>query len=289
MRIAGLGVLVFAAFGPPSSSPGEPARAERPPWRAITTARLLQAMTSVQGYELAATANGPRFQADVILDLVREAQSVDPERRPLLIGHREWYEAFLARTGLTPSQAPVYVRRPYEMGQELAVDYRKDRIVEAVLKGPPPRTVADVWNFWARTPGKPDAYSYDDTHARPALRVTSKRLVRYRLVDYEDRLWYTEVSGLYGRPTSGALGVLFDIIGEARVEESRSAFAADGFQVVRGRATKWGLNRTETVTVGPDGQADRGVPPGRPDLLALEARLRETLAIRFRPFPKEPW
>ena len=42
------------------------------------------------------------------------------------------------------------------------------------------------------------------------------------------------------------------------------------------------------MTVWPDGHADQGVPASRPDLAALEARLREPLAIRFRPLPKEP-
>ena len=245
-------------------------------------------MKEVRAYELTATANGPRLQADVVLALVHEAQARDPERRPLFIGHREWYEAFLARTGLPPSKAPLYVRRPYEVGQDLVVDYRREAVVESVLQGPPPRVVANVRIFWERAPGKPDEYSYDDTLSSPHLRVTQKRLITYRLVDYADRLWYAEIAGLHGRPTSGALGVLFDLIGEARVQESRSAFLPDGVQVVRGRASKWGFDRTETMTVWPDGHADQGVPANRPDLVALEARLLEPLAIRFRPLPKEP-
>jgi hypothetical protein len=56
---------------------------------------------------------------------------------------------------------------------------------------------------------------------------------------------------------------------------------------VRGRAGKWGFDRTETVTVWPDGHADQGVPPGRPDLQAIEERLRQPLAIRFRPLPPD--
>jgi hypothetical protein len=148
--------------------------------------------------------------------------------------------------------------------------------------------VANVRIFWERAPGKPDEYSYDDNLSSPHLRVTQKRLISYRLVDYADRLWYAEISGLHGRPTSGTLGVLFDIIGEARVQESRSAFLPDGVQVVRGRASKWGFDRTETMTVWPDGHADQGVPANRLDLAALEARLVEPLGIRFRPLPKEP-
>jgi hypothetical protein len=277
-------LVVLAAW--PSASV---AQVEPPPsWRVVPTERLLEAMRNVRSYELTATANGPRLQADVVLELVREAEATDPQRRPLFVGHREWYEAFLACTGLPPSRAPIYVRKPHEVGQELVVDYRRELVVESVLQGPSPRRAANVRIFWARAPGKPDQYSYDDTLSNPTLRVTQRRLITYRLVGYADRLWYAEVSGLHGRPTSGALGVLFDLVGEARVEESRSAFTGDGFQVVRGRASKWGLDRTETVTVWPDGRAERGVPAGRPDLQALGTRLQEPLAIRFRPLPKEP-
>jgi hypothetical protein len=254
-----------------------------PPPRVVPVERLLAAMGRVRGYELTATANGPRLQADVLLDLVREAEAKDPERRPLFVGCREWYEAFLERTGLPPSMAPLYVRRPYEVGQDLVVDFRREAVVAAVLQGPSPRTAANVRISWPKAPGKPDQYSYDDALSRPSLRVTQRRLITYRLLDYGDRLWYAEVRGLHGRPTSGPLGVLFDLIGEARVEESRSAFHADGTQVARGRASKWGLEKTETVVVWPDGRAEKGVPAGRPDLLALERRLREPLAIRFQP------
>lgn len=253
----------------------------------IPVERLLAAMGEARSYDLTATANGPRLQAEVLLRLIREAEARDPERRPLLVGHREWYEAFLRRTGLAASAAPLYVRLPYEAGQDLVVDFRREAVIESVVRGPVPRRVANVRISWPEGPGRPDEYSYDDERARPTLRVTQKRVIRYRLVDYGDWLWYAEVSGLHGRPTSGALGLLFDLIGEARVVESRSAFAPDGIQVVLGHASKWGFDRTETMTVWPDGHADQGVPPGRPDLQALAARLREPLAIRFRPVPRE--
>jgi hypothetical protein len=283
--LAALAVLPWLA---PSVGPAVADARPTEAWRVVPTERLLEAMKEVRAYELTATANGPRLQADVVLALLHEAQATDPERRPLFIGHREWYEAFLARTDLPPSKAPLYVRRPYEVGQDLVVDYRREAVVEAVLQGPPPRSVANVRIFWERAPGKADEYSYDDNLSSPHLRVTQKRLITYRLVDYADRLWYAEIAGLHGRPTSGALGVLFDLIGEARVQESRSAFLSDGVQVVRGRASKWGFDRTETMTVWPDGRADQGVPANRRDLQTLEARLLEPLAIRFRPLPKEP-
>lgn len=259
-----------------------------PRWRVVPQERLVEAMDGVRSYDLTATANGPRLQADVVLALVREAQAQDPERRPLLVGHREWFLAFLARTGLTAEKAPLYVRRPHEVGQDLVVDFREELVVEAVQQGGRPRIAANVWISWARSPGKPGQYSYEDTLASPRLRVTQKRLITYRLLDYGDRRWYAQIEGLQGRPTSGALGVLFDLIGEAQVVDSRSAVADDGAQVVRGRARKWGIDRTETVTVWPNGHADRGVPAGRADLRALEQRLREPLAVRFRPMPALP-
>jgi hypothetical protein len=142
--------------------------------------------------------------------------------------------------------------------------------------------------FWERVPKQPDQYAYDDTLSNPNLRVIQDRLITYRLVEYADRLWYANVSGVHGRPTSGPLGVLFDLIGEARVEETRSAIVPDGVQVLRGRASKWGIERTETMTVWPDGHAEAGVPADRSDLVALQLRLLEPLAIRFRPLSKQP-
>ena len=156
-----------------------------------------------------------------------------------------------------------------------------------MLQGPTPRFAANVRLFW-KGAAKPDQFGYDDLFSRPHLRVTEKRLVSYRMVDYEDRLWYTEVHGLRGRPTSGPLGVLFDLIGEAKVDESRSAHVPDGVQVVRGKASKWGFERTETMTVFRDGRVERGVPPERGDLQALEARLKEPLKVRFKPLPAGP-
>jgi hypothetical protein len=271
------GTLLAAALASAQGTSGSPVR--------VPMERMLEAMRQVKGYSLTATANGPRLEADVVLSIVREALADDPGRRPLFFGHQEWFDAFLARTGLSPAQAPLYARLSYEIGQDMVVDYRREDVVEAVLEGPEPRVAADVWIFWKGGPGE---YSYVDTASRPNLRVTQKRLITYRLVEYDDRIWYADVSGLHGRPTTGALGVLFAVIGEARVEESRSAFLPDGLQIVRGRGSKWGIHRTAVATVWPDGHADKGIPPGRPDLLAVEARLEEPLAIRFRPMPAPP-
>jgi hypothetical protein len=251
--------------------------------RAVSADEILAAMQDSRDYELTATANGPRLQAEVLLRLIAAAETKDAAHHPLLVDHEQWFQAFLARTGLPAERAPLYVRLSHDIGQDLLADYRRDSVVAKVLQGPPPRHVANVRIWWAAR--KPQQISYEDALAVPKLQVTQSRLITYRLVDYGDRTWYAEVHGLRGRPTSGALGALFAVVGEATVIESWSAVAPDGTQVVRGHARKWWFDRTETVTVLPNGRGDRGVPRGRPDLAALEKKLKEPLAIQFQPLP----
>ncbi len=251
--------------------------------RQVSREEILAAMRESRGYRLTTTANGPRFQAEVLLRLIRQAETSDPAHLPLWIGHQEWFEAYLERTGLAAHEVPLYVRLAHEVGQGVLADYRRDRVVEEVIEGPEPLTVANIHIFWPDSTGKPDSYSYDDTLSTPKLRVTEKRDIMYRLVDYGDRLWYAEVSGLYGRPTSGPLGLLFETIGEARVLESRSTFAPGGIQIVRAHGQKMRISRTVTATIWPNGRAEKGVPRDRADLEALEQRLEEPLQIRFRP------
>jgi len=278
MRVlVSIGVALFGAVAA-VAAPRGPDGVER-----VSREAIVAAMRESRGYDLTATTNGPRLLAEVLLRLIRQAEARDVAHRPLWIGHHEWYEAFLERTGLAPQDAPLYVMLAYEVGQDVLVDSRRERVVAEVLEGPEPLTVANVHIFWSDAAGKPDSYSYDDTLSNPDLHVTQKRDIRYRLVDYGDRLWNAEVTGLYGRPTSGPLGLLFDVLGEVQVLESRSAVATDGIQVDRAQGRKLSITRDATVTIWPDGRADKGVPEDRPDLRALEARLEEPLGIRFVP------
>jgi hypothetical protein len=276
-RLRGLAVLALLWARPAGAA--DPADAPR----AVSKDEILAAMQSCRGYELRATANGPRVQAEVLLSLIAEAERGDPARRPLLLGNEEWYQAFLERLQVSSERAPLYARLAHDIGQDLVADWRRERVIEQVLTGPEPVRAANVRIYWADGPGKPKVLAYDDDLSEPKLRVVQSPLITYRLVDYGDRVWYAEVAGLRGRPKSGALGAIFALIGEASVVESRSATAPDGTMVARGHGRKWWFDRTETVAVLPSGRGDRGVPAGRPDLAALEARLEEPLAIRFRP------
>jgi hypothetical protein len=113
-----------------------------------------------------------------------------------------------------------------------------------------------------------------------------EREYRYRLLDLGDQVVFDEIRGLHGRPLSGLLGALFTLIGEGHAVFSRMAVAEDGVQLVVGQARKGFLVRTATATIQPDGTAEGGVPAGRPDLAALEARLREPLGIEYWPWPE---
>jgi len=104
-------------------------------------------------------------------------------------------------------------------------------------------------------------------------------VISYRLMDFGDMTVFDDIKGLRGRPTSGVLGFLFQLIGEGRVVENRMAIAGDGVQILRARARKAFFEVVSTVTVYPDGRAEKDLPPGRRDLAGLEARLKQPLKL----------
>jgi hypothetical protein len=242
---------------------------------------ILEAMRESDGYRLMATTNGARFQAETLLSLARRAERRDAERRPLRLGHAEWFAAYLARTGLPAEKAPTFVRLAYENGQDMEVDYRRERVIESPSK-PGPEAALNVVIWWSRRPDGRGSYSYEDLLATPHLRVTNERVITYRLVDFRGMTLYDEIDGLKGRPLSGLLSVLFRLIGEGQVVQNRMIISEDGLQISRARAEKAFMDVTSTVTVYPDGRTEKDVPEGRPDLVAIEARLKQPLELRYR-------
>lgn len=250
--------------------------------RVVSRQELVQAMRQIQGYEIAATTNAPRFGAQVFLHLAAEAIAGGGEGL-LLIRQSDWFPAFLEVAGLGEEEAPPGARLAYEHRQDMLIDYTMDQVIDAVEEGPPPALALGVTIAWPHRSGGVREYSYEDTLSVPKMRVTSRRVVRYRLLAYDDMVVYDEMDGLSGRPTSGLLGVLFSIIGDARVVRSRIAVSEDGFQVVRARARKGFLSPVSIATFGPDGRGDRGVPDERSDLRALERALEAPVRVRYHP------
>lgn len=250
--------------------------------QSVRSDEILAAMKRSQGFDPTATTNGARFQAEVLLALARDRRARDPSGPPFFIGHVEWFSAFLARTGLVEGQAPAFVRLARDHGQGVEVDYRTERVLREVGEAPRPRLALNVRIWWpARRDGK-SSYSYEDTLSTPHLKVTNERVMSYRLIEFEDMLVFGEIEGLLGRPTSGVLGLLFQVIGEGHVEENRMVITRDGLQISRAKARKAFLGVTTTVTVHPDGRTEKDLPPNRPDLAAVDVRLKRPLRLSYQ-------
>jgi hypothetical protein len=253
--------------------------------RSLDEPEILEAMQQSQGFNLRATTNGARLQAEVALRLARRALAADPARTPLFVGHGEWFAAYLKRTESSAAQAPLFVRLAFEHKQDMEIDYRSERVLESI-QGARPQLALNVRIWWPDTRGAAQEYSYEDTLSTPQLRVTNKRVITYRLLDFGDMVVFEDIEGLMGRPTTGVLGMLFRVIGEGSVEENRMALSADGLQLARARARKALFEVATTLTIYPDGRTEKDVPPGRPDLAALEARLKQPLRVRYRPLER---
>jgi len=263
-------LLARSAAAPPT--PEAPIR--------VPFADVLDAISRRHGYDLLATANGGRLQAEVLLDLARVAQEKRPDGPPLLIGHDEWFRALTQVAGVPAERAPIYTRLAWQNKQDVVVEYRPSRVIREVVKGPAPRLAVDVTISWPAAPGAPSEYSYEDTQSTPHLKVTDKRVITYHLLDYGDMIVLDQIEGLTGRPTSGALGVLFSVLGEGRIVEYRMVVMPDGLQVSRGRARKAFFEVATTLTVRPDGRTEKGVP-AEPRFRDIETRLAAPLEIRY--------
>jgi hypothetical protein len=258
-----------------------PARAASEAPVRVPYAEVLEAIRASSGFDRLAVTNGGRLQAEVLLRLARQARQRAPQGPPLLVGHEEWFRALLAATGAPESRAPVYAVLAHRHRQDVVAEYRDGRVVREVVKGPAPRLALDVTISWPGGKDVPDEYSYEDTTSTPHVKVTNKRVITYRLLEFDDFIAFEDMEGLTGRPTTGALGLLFAVIGEGRIVEYRMAVAPGGTQVSRGRAKKGFFEVATTLTVQPDGRSERGVPDD-PALRALAQRLERPLEIRYQ-------
>lgn len=249
----------------------------------IPQQRIAKAMQveGAKGYDLERTSNGVRLQAAVILDVVRERLRTDPDRRPFWLGHSDYFHAYLTVTGLAAEDAPTFARIGHEYGEDHVIDYRADRVVDEIRQGAQPDLAINVIAGWPAAPGAPEFYTYEDNESDPPLRVTHERTNSYRVLTFGDIIVYDDIDGIRGRATGGVLGLMFRVIGDGRAERSRMTVSSDGLQITRTTARKGPLRVTQTATVFPDGSAIRGIPDGRPDLDAIEDRLRAPLRIRY--------
>ena len=119
--------------------------------------------------------------------------------------------------------------------------------------------------------------------SEPRLQVTSHREITHRILEFDDGMvFYDEIRGVSGRPTSGFAALLLSLIGEGGLQESRLAVAGDDILVVRARAKKiFAMN--VTAVVHPEGRGEEGIPPGRADLAELERLLLQPVEVKYLP------
>jgi len=241
---------------------------------------ILAAMRPERGYDAATTANSGRFQANVYLRLARQARSA-LDADIILIGHEDWYQAFLEYSGLTDEEAPELLHLMREHGQDALLDLREGAVIERVKEGRLPELAMNVRLTFEARDDAADSYSYEDRLADPAVLVHNDSVITYRLMDFGDQVFHDDIRGSKIRPLTGSLGALFAVIGLAEIRSVRMAIADDGTAVSIATARKALVSVPAAVTTSPWGRSERGVSPLRDDLLAIERRLRQPLEFDY--------
>jgi hypothetical protein len=234
-----------------------------------------------QGYNLLVSTTSARFTSSVILELVKNAEKTRPDGEPLLLHYDDWCAAFRQVNQLDSGSLPEFVALQRTHKQSQYVDYSTDPSQITIKDGPTPLRVVRVSAGWPRMEGSAAEYTFIDSASSPRMQATNERVISYWLVEYEDMVMEDEIKGLKGRPLDGALGTLFKVLGNGRVVQSRFAISEDGIQVTRARAKKGFLSVNPTSTTLPDGVVEKGIPENRPDLKAMDERLKQKIKIEY--------
>ena len=252
--------------------------------RTVLAEHIRAAAQAHGDFNIVASTNWTRFYSALYLGLVRDAIEQRPEGGVLYISARSLFREFLPVAELTDAtKAPADLLWAVHLGAGTWLAYRPDGIIGEVRSGPTPRMAANVRIAWPdREDGQTD-YSFVDTLSVPQLKVTNRQIITFRQLDFGDMVAHDDVEGTSGRPLSGILGAIFDVIGEASIKYSRSAVASDGVQVMSVKAKKV-FSVTPTVTVYPDGRGEKDLPSNRPDLGAIESRLKQDIEIEYHPY-----
>lgn len=255
--------------------------------RRVSRDELRLAMAQHGDYDILATTNRGRFSSELILRLGSEAWEQNPEGGPLYIEPEDWFYAFIETAGVSENEAPLSSRLGFENRQRVMIEYRRHRVLDEVEEGPEPTLALNIRAWWEEDENPASSFSFTDTTATPKLKVTSRREITYRLLEFDDMIVVDKIDGVSGRPVSGTLGTVFSIIGEGGVKHSRTAISDDGVQVTRTRSKKI-ISISVTASVEPDGRLRQGLPPDRPDLQIIEERLKSPLKMEYVPYEWEP-
>jgi hypothetical protein len=249
------------------------------PYR-VSREEILQAMSTHGAYSLTSTTTMMLFESKALLEILRRRQQEAPGNTQFLINHSDWFSAHLETAGVAYAEMSEAARAGFEHQQDALVDYGP-KVVEQVLEGPTPKTSLDVMIFWSDSGDAPSQFSYKDTLSVPKMDVFNHRVIRFKLLEYDDMLVFDQVTGISVRPM-GFLSAVFAVLGKPDLKQTRIAVSSDQWQVMRGRVNVFaGISKTGTATIEPGGRGHEGVPPGRTDLGALKERMSRSLKLRY--------
>jgi hypothetical protein len=242
---------------------------------------ILQAMKAHGAYSLTTTTNAARFGAEVLLAIARRRQQESTGSTLFLIRQSDWFAAHQATAGVTYEEMSIAAREGYEHNQDVLVAHGAN-VVDRVEEGPAPLMALDVKVFWPESKQRASKYSYKDTLSIPRVLVYNERVIRFKLLQYEDMVVFDKIEGISVRPI-GFFSALFKIIGNPDLRQNRIAVSADEWQVMRGRVKAFlGISDTRTATFEPDGRGHEGIPTDRADLKAIENRLKRSVKLRYQ-------
>jgi len=235
---------------------------------------------AAKGYNLRVVTNASRLSTAVLLAVSRAARDAKDGRR-LLLHHEDWYGAYQAVTGLPDDSIPEFMALQRTHGQDQIIDHDPATVRYDVRKGRTPEMVIRITATWPDGEDVPERYTFVDTTADPKMRVINERVITYYLLDFGDMIVQDAISGIGGRPTEGALGAVFAVIGDGYAVQSRFAISKDGLMVTYATARKGFITVNPVSTTLRDGTVLKGVPDDRPDLEAIVERLNGDLEVEY--------
>jgi hypothetical protein len=251
------------------------------PYR-VTRDEIRRAMSTHGPYSLTSTTTAMLFGSRALLAIVRSRQRDAPGSTQFFISHDDWFAAHLQTAGVEYGEMSPSALAAFEHHQDVLVDYRPE-VVQETIKGPRPILALDVTLFWPDSGDTPAEFSYKDTSSVPKLDMFNQRVIRLKMLEYDDMLMFDRVSGISVRPV-GFLSAIFAVLGKPDLKESRLAVSSDYWQVMRGRVSVLlGMSKTGTATIEPNGRGHEDIPPDRADLAALAKRMKEPIEHRYGP------
>ncbi len=255
------------------------------PFQTVDQESLARAMEAVlkkdtgpgPAYDPTATPNGVRYQLDVIIYLLENGARQDHEPPeeilPLLIGYKEWYEAFKS-VNCQDQDVPEYVDRANEFKQNMVVDYNRNKVIKETYDADIPYLAANITLFWD-SPEK--SFSYKDLESKPPLKIIYERIITYRFLKYKDDnlVVCDQIKGLKGKALKGFLR----IFGKVHMMQYRTLAVKDGplYVLVEVRKFRWLFGSKTDLTITSDGETLKGVPEKE------KQRLRRKIKIQYEP------